>query len=162
MLTSYRALFSLTSCRELSHDSCPNVAIMTLTNLDFGTYSTLGLFPAIEACRYFPFTEDVVRFTRCIIHGLVIFFTQSHPAKILSLTMVFFAFICFAVASLSFSMGFSFGDITTLITAVGLASKATQTDIKNLTTPAALCFPYLCGLNIFDNSSSGIAHNRKK
>ncbi len=74
----------------------------------------------------------------------------------------FFAFICFAVASLSFSMGFSFGDITTLITAVGLASKATQTDIKNLTTPAALDFPYLCGLNIFDNSSSGIAHNRKK
>jgi|TARA_B100000315_G_C14007565_1_gene333020 hypothetical protein len=76
--------------------------------------------------------------------------------------MFFFSVICPAVLSLSFLVGFTFGGTAALVTAVRLASPATSADKKNLATPAALDFPYLCGLSIFDNSFSGIAHNPKK
>jgi hypothetical protein len=76
--------------------------------------------------------------------------------------MLVFTFLCLAVFFLSFLMSFTFGAAAALVTAVPLASPTTSADKKNLATPTALDFPYLCGICIFDDSFSGIAHNPKK
>jgi len=76
--------------------------------------------------------------------------------------MCFFTFSCFAIFFLSFSVGYPIAVIPAFITTVDLTSPATSTDVKNLTTPGALDFPYLCSIYLFDNPSSAIAYNRKK